>query len=55
MKLGKIGVLAFHGDVVEHIEATQRAKRNLNLDIDIVSVRTKESLHNLDALIIPGG
>lgn len=54
-KIGKIGVLAFHGDVIEHIEKTQQAKKNLNLGIEVVSVRTKESLYNLDALIIPGG
>ena len=50
-----IGVLAFHGDVVEHIEATKQAIRNLHLPIEVLSVRTKKSLHNLDALIIPGG
>ncbi|HCS79491.1 hypothetical protein A3A64_00525 [Candidatus Gottesmanbacteria bacterium RIFCSPLOWO2_01_FULL_48_11] len=55
MKSRKIGVLAFHGDVIEHIEVTQRAAKNLHIDIEVVSVRTKESLQNLDALIIPGG
>ena len=55
MKSVNIGVLAFHGDVIEHIEALKQAKRKLNLAIEIVSVRTKESLNNLDALIIPGG
>ena len=55
MKSVNIGVLAFHGDVIEHIEALEQAKRKLNLAIEIVSVRTKESLNNLDALIIPGG
>ena len=55
MKSVNIGVLSFHGDVIEHIEALKQAKRKLNLAIEIVSVRTKESLNNLDALIIPGG
>ena len=55
MKSVNIGVLSFHGDVIEHIEALEQAKRKLNLAIEIVSVRTKESLNNLDALIIPGG
>jgi len=50
-----IGVLAFHGDVIEHIEVAKQAIKNLHLAIEVVSVRTKESLHNLDALIIPGG
>lgn len=51
----KIGVLAFHGDVIEHIETTKKAARNLHLDIKVISVRTKDSLRSLDALIIPGG
>ncbi|HBQ50754.1 hypothetical protein A3B42_02710 [Candidatus Daviesbacteria bacterium RIFCSPLOWO2_01_FULL_38_10] len=51
----KIGVLAFHGDVVEHIEVTKKAAKNLRLDIEVIPVRTKNSLRNLNALIIPGG
>lgn len=50
-----IGVLAFHGDVIEHIEATKLAVKNLHLDVEVVSIRTKDILHTLDALIIPGG
>ena len=50
-----IGVLAFHGDVIEHIKATENASRNLHLNIEIVPVRTKNIIHKLDALIIPGG
>lgn len=51
----KIGILAFHGDVIEHIEATKSASKNLHLDIEAVPVRTKDVLPSLDALIIPGG
>ncbi len=51
----KIGVLAFHGDVIEHIETTKIAATNLNLKIDVVEVRTKNDLLGLNALIIPGG
>ena len=51
----KIGVLAFHGDVIEHIETTKQAAKNLHLDIKVIPVRTKDSLSILDALIIPGG
>jgi len=50
-----IGVLAFHGDVIEHIETTKQAAKNLHLNIKVIPVRTKDSLHGLDALIIPGG
>lgn len=51
----KIGVLAFHGDVIEHILATQKASEKMNLDIDVIPVRTSADLDKIDALIIPGG
>lgn len=47
-----IGVLAFHGDVSEHIEATQKAAKNLHR---VIPVRTKHELKECHALIIPGG
>lgn len=50
-----IGVLAFHGDVIEHIETTKQAAKNLHLDIEVIPVRTKDVISRLDALIIPGG
>jgi len=55
MKIKNIGVLAFHGDVIEHINATQEAGKNLHLSLNIFPVRTKEALDSIDALIIPGG
>ncbi|OGD55151.1 hypothetical protein A3I57_01060 [Candidatus Beckwithbacteria bacterium RIFCSPLOWO2_02_FULL_47_23] len=51
----RIGVLAFHGDVIEHIQVTRAAAKKLGLAIDLIEVRTKESLSNLDGLILPGG
>lgn len=51
----KIGILAFHGDVTEHIETTKLAAANLNLKVDMVEVRSKKDLDGLDGLIIPGG
>ena len=50
-----IGVLAFHGDVTEHIETTKNASKNLHLDIEVVPVRTRDIISHLDAMIIPGG
>jgi 5'-phosphate synthase pdxT subunit len=50
-----IGVLAFHGDVIEHIETTKHAASNLHINIRVIPVRTKEIISRLDALIIPGG
>lgn len=51
----RLGVLAFHGDVLEHIEASKKAAKNLHLDLEIIEVRTKDQLKSLDGLIIPGG
>lgn len=51
----KVGVLAFQGDVKEHIEAVENSARKLKLKAEVIPVRTRESLRSLDALIIPGG
>lgn len=55
MKPFRIGVLAFHGDVIEHIQALEKAAKILRKKIEIVQVRTKDSLKGLEGLIIPGG
>ncbi len=51
----RIGVLAFHGDVIEHIHTTIEAARNLKLRLKVLPIRTKESVNIIDGLIIPGG
>lgn len=51
----RIGVLAFHGDVAEHVAATRAAAERLGLPCEVIEVRTKEGLEGLDGLIIPGG
>ncbi len=50
-----IGILALQGDVSEHMEIIRRAADNLIININIISVRTKNDIVNLDGLIIPGG
>lgn len=50
-----VGVLAFQGDVAEHINALEKAAQKLKFKVSISSIRTKESLVGLDGLIIPGG
>lgn len=50
-----IGVLAFHGDVVEHIGAIKKAAEKLKIPIKVLPVRTKRDLTQIDGLIIPGG
>lgn len=51
----KIGVLAFHGDVIEHINALEEAAKKLKKLISVIQVRAKEDLDGLQGLIIPGG
>ncbi|MBI3379570.1 pyridoxal 5'-phosphate synthase glutaminase subunit PdxT [Candidatus Gottesmanbacteria bacterium] len=51
----KIGVLAFHGDVIEHILSLKKAASKLNLSMEVLSVRTKKDIDHIDGLIIPGG
>lgn len=45
----KIGVLAMQGAYTEHISMLKK------LDVDVVEIRNKEDLKNIDGLIIPGG
>lgn len=51
----RVGVLAYHGDVIEHVRATESAARKLGLRCDVVEVREQKGLDSLDGLIIPGG
>ncbi|MFH1784859.1 MAG: pyridoxal 5'-phosphate synthase glutaminase subunit PdxT [Candidatus Micrarchaeota archaeon] len=51
----KIGILALQGGVIEHINATNQAAKNLGINCEIIEARTKEQLQDLDGLIIPGG
>lgn len=51
----KVGILAFHGDVIEHVLALGKAADKLNVACEVVEVRTKKDLDALDGLIIPGG
>ena len=55
IKRTKIGVLAFQGDVTEHVLATEHALKQLHLTGQVTPVRTKAAILKLDALIIPGG
>lgn len=50
-----VGVLAFHGDVSEHIQTLFNSSKNLKIKLNVIPVRTKKDLVNLDGLIIPGG
>ncbi len=45
----KVGVLALQGAFAAHVAALE------SLDVRAVEVRTPESLHDLDGLVVPGG
>ncbi|MFQ5918700.1 MAG: pyridoxal 5'-phosphate synthase glutaminase subunit PdxT [Thermoplasmata archaeon] len=51
----KVGVTAVQGDVSEHLEAVERALRDLSLSGHAVAVRRPASLEEVNALIVPGG
>ena len=47
--LKRVGVLALQGAYIEHVQMLR------GLGVDAVEVRLPKQLHNVDALIIPGG
>ena len=51
----RVGILAFHGDVIEHVIATKQAAVKLKKKCEIIEVRAAKDLEKLDGLIIPGG
>jgi 5'-phosphate synthase pdxT subunit len=51
----KVGVTAVQGDVGEHLDAVERALRDLSLSGHAVAVRRPATLQEVDALIVPGG
>ncbi len=50
-----IGVLAFQGDVFEHVQATKEAAKKIGMNCEVIEVRTKDEVLLVNALIIPGG
>ncbi|BAM69404.1 putative glutamine amidotransferase [Methanothermobacter sp. CaT2] len=51
----RIGILDLQGDVSEHLEMTRRAVERMDLDAEVVKVRTAEDASAVDAIIISGG
>ncbi|MGB9937587.1 MAG: pyridoxal 5'-phosphate synthase glutaminase subunit PdxT [Methanobacterium sp.] len=51
----KIGVLNLQGDVSEHFEMTEQALKELNIEADVLKVKTKEDISECDGIIISGG
>lgn len=51
----KIGIVGFQGDVSEHADLLRNISRKRNKELEIIDVRKKDQLKDLDGLIIPGG
>lgn len=50
-----IGILDLQGDVSEHFEALKKALKKMNVESDILKVKTISDLSKCDGLIISGG
>lgn len=51
----KIGVLAVQGAVSEHVSSLREVMEKLDIQGDVYSLKTPETVDKLDGLIIPGG
>lgn len=51
----KIGILNLQGDVQEHLEATLKAASKLDVNCDILKVKTAEEVAECQGMIISGG
>lgn len=51
----KIGVVGFQGAIEEHIQATERAIKSLDIEGKAVWLKNRSQLSKVDGLIIPGG
>ncbi len=50
-----IGILDLQGDVSEHFEATKKALKKMDIESDVLKVKTVSDLSKCDGLIISGG
>ena len=55
MKELNIGVLGLQGDIEEHVAATRLALERMNLEGNVLLIKTAEGAGAVDGLIIPGG
>ena len=51
----KIGILNLQGAVSEHYNITKKAIENMNVDVEVESVRYAEDVESCDGIIISGG
>jgi len=55
VKKVNIGVIGIQGAVSEHITSMKKALKEENIDGNVISVKTKNQLKDIQGLIIPGG
>jgi len=51
----KVGVISVQGAFPEHIKAIKQALANLHVDGAAITVRKRQEMEGLDAVILPGG
>ena len=51
----KIGVLALQGAITEHVEACEKALKNMKIKGKVIFVKKAKQIEEIDGLIIPGG
>lgn len=51
----KIGILDLQGDVYEHLEATQKAVKKIDIPAQILKVKTASEVSKCQGIIISGG
>lgn len=51
----RVGVLAVQGAASEHIAALERAAAAKGIPLEVVSIRTREALAEVDGIVLPGG
>lgn len=51
----RVGILALQGDVSEHLNAMRNAMEKMKISGEVIEVKRKDGLKDLDSLVIPGG
>jgi 5'-phosphate synthase pdxT subunit len=51
----RIGILNLQGDVSEHFEITKKALDEMNIEAEVLKVKTAEDVSKCDGIIISGG
>ena len=51
----RVGVLALQGGIVEHVHMLKRAAEKTGKKVEVVEVRKKEHLNQVEGIVLPGG